>query len=270
MSFITFAKTALGDELAALGFERKRGVDWFKLIDDCIWLRFRLRKVAVGLCELHFGMQSLFSKLWSDDEEPKSYTELQFNAGFQYFERERAKGVERIYMHPIYEDENTDDGKASIAHVRGIFAVIAPVLASVSDLSSCKRAIELADYMTQYPHLTHELDSELEQKGFTAWPPEDVFFILCKQGKYGEAAAYLKRDIIYHGEHMTRIHGSENGNEQMEYEKKRVTPYIEMIERGETDKIEQIMRENYIRNCDLIESIFKIEIDRSKALRDLE
>ena len=54
----------------------------------------------------------------------------------------------------------------------------------------------------------------------------------------------------------------------MESEKKRVTPYIEMIERGETDKIEQIMRENYIRNCDLIEQIFKISIDRSKVSFD--
>lgn len=266
MSFVTFAKTALGEELAKLGFERKSGVDWFKLIGDCIWLRFRFRQLSYGTFEVHFGIQSLFSKLFVDDTQ--RYTSLQFNAAMLYRQRELAKGVAltRIDMFPMYEDENSDDGRAAIAKVKEMFSVVNPLLASVHDLKSCKRAIELADYMQRYPHLSHELDSELERKGFTAWPPEDVFFILCRQGRHAEAADYLRHDIKNYGDWIMKTHDAEFCTKLVADEKARLDLYIEMIERGENDRIERIMRGNYCTNCDMIEKNFKIRIDRSKVL----
>ena len=132
MSFITFAKAMLGDELVEIGFERKSGVDWYKLIDNCILLRLRFRKLY-GFTEVTFGIQSMFSKL--------GYSEILNNNLMDYGPRTNGNvDLESIVL--AYADENTPGGQEMIEKGKRMFSVVKPVLASVHDLQSCFDAMQ--------------------------------------------------------------------------------------------------------------------------------
>ena len=254
MSLISYVDEMLGADLKEIGFTRKKGTEWFKIIDDCIYLNVFVRRVAGGFVEIYCKTRSLFSPL-IDSFLVMNHVNVCFSMS------ERQNGRSGIALH---YDETPEVRNIMMNNGRKIFGIVKPILGEVSDLKSCFEANEIlySLRLTGRAAMNEEISS---------WPPEDGYYILCRQGLYEEAGEYMRNAVENYGRHYyrTTINKAEAAA-LYEQTKNRYAHYIRLDEEKDYKTIIDNMRNNYIDACDKLNNKYRIRIEQDKHLSELE
>ena len=164
----------------------------------------------------------------------------------------------------LHFDERPEVKEKMIAYGRKVFGTVKPILESVSDLKSCFEANEIMNSLrcTGEAAITND---------HTAWPPEDGYFILCRQGLYEEAGNYMDNAIINYRRYLERTSSfTAIDAELAEKVKNELTPYIRLVETKDYAAINGMMKSNYISACDELEQKYRIKINRERILAELD
>ena len=254
MSFLTFTQEMLGADLNELGFCRKKGTEWFKLIDDCIYLNVYVRKTSGNMIEIYCKARSLFSPFLDGFMHMN-----QVNNIFRQFRQ--SIGKDSFAVH--FEDEDREYADRMINNGHEMFSIVKPLLASVADLQTCFAAECRLSFLEVFHGRSKILGRPYTQEDDTVFPPEDCFFLLYVMGRCEEAAQYLKRSVDNYLRDYCR---SSNDLELVELHRESLTPFIRMIEAEEHEMLYNLITENYHHACDLLEERYRIKIDRNNGL----
>ena len=250
MSYSSFTKLMVGDELKELGYVKATKEEWVKIIDKSIF-------VSVWVQNLHGTMIFNFKIFPLFGIDPGYYSIMHILQ-----QKTLAEGGDPAFSGAVLRlyDPGTDNEKKSIAAGKSIFAIIRPIIEGVTDLESAARAIQKADYLRCFYTYSTRLGREYTLEEHIAWPPEPVFFILCKLGKYREAADYLERDLSF----FQNFQGTQGDPEFYESIRKnehnRIDPLLQLVYEEKYDELERIMQSHYEKNCKEIEKNYKITI----------
>ncbi|MBR0136163.1 MAG: hypothetical protein IJM18_08170, partial [Clostridia bacterium] len=185
MSLISFSKAMLGDDLTEIGFKKKKGTKWVKIVDRSVFMAVSTRSLY-GLLEIQFSIEPLYFHFCIE----KSM--VGFYAGLLALNGTNCE-VPNI-MIPVL-DENTEAGKRVIEKGRQQFRAIKPMLERVVDLESALSVLNEIDYIPCKSAFTQRLGREYTIEEHTVFQHEKGFFILCKLGRYQEAAEYLRQSL---------------------------------------------------------------------------
>ena len=254
MSLLSFMDEMLGEELKEIGFTRKKGLEWYKIIDDCIYLNVYVRRIGGGFIHIYCKSRSLFSPLIG----PVSFMDF---VNMIYSEVEKQNGRSGSALH---YDERPEVKEKMMDCGRKIFGSVKPILGSVSDLKSCFEANEILNSLrcTGKAAIT---------KDHTSWPPEDGYFILCRLGLYEEAGNYMNNAIINYRRYLERTSSfTALDAELADRVKKELTPYIRLVETKDYAAINSMMKSNYIAACDELEQKYRIKINKDRIVDELD
>ena len=251
MSQISFTKAMLGEDLAKLGFIKKKGAKWVKIVDDSVFMAVSTRSLY-GLLEIQFRIEPLCCDFCMEKSIFNFYT------GFLMLNGEGSE-VSNL-MIPIL-NESTDAGKRAIEKGRQQFRALKPMLERVVDLESALDALTEIDYITVKASFTQRLGREYTIEEHTVFPPEKGFFILCRLGRYNEAAEYLRQSLdIYPMRIWDEYSDDKEQNELLENEKLRLLPLAKLIEQGDFDKLNKMMNDCYMRNKKVMENEYGVKL----------
>ena len=252
MSLISFSKAMLGDDLAEIGFKKKKGTKWVKIVDRSVFMAVSTRSLY-GLLEIQFRIEPLYCDFCMEKSIFNFYT------GFLMLNGEGSE-VSNL-MIPIL-DENTEAGKRVIEKGRQQFRALKPMLERVVDLESALSVLNEIDYIPCKSAFTQRLGREYTIEEHTVFPPEKGFFILCKLGRYQEAAEYLRQSLyIYPIRIWNEYRDNKDQEELLANEKLRLLPLIELVEQGDFDKLENMMNDYYNENLKAMEEEYGVKLD---------
>ena len=251
MSLISFSNAILKDDLSALGFQRKAGSEWIKIVDRMILLSVGTRSLN-GFIEISYEISPLFWKL--------AYNTSIFTVYKGILGKANKEVDLSDVMIPIL-DEKTDKGKLMVEKGRKLFKLIEPTFGEVKDLESAFYAMHKLDYIASAPFFSRYFGREYSLDEHTIWPPEGAALILCKLGRYDEAYEYLNQALINYSARSYNPYSSSDDLKKLYLnEENRLIPLIESFRQGEVDKIEKLMNEHYFENIKRIEAKYKISI----------
>ena len=252
MSVISFANEMLGEDLKEIGFQRKKGTEWFKIIGGCIYLNVFVREVH-GFLDIYCKARALFSPLLD------TYGWMH-NVNLIYREIERSKGSDGCALH--YEEDDADYSQKMILTGREMFSCVKPVLAEVKDIETCYEANEKLGWLEVFHGKGVLFGHPYLREEHTSVPPEDGFFMLCAMDRLEEGADYLKRAISNYKRDLSYRALSDSFKEQLvKEEKSRYEHYIQMIEAHDYNGIKEIMLKNYNEACEKLEIKYRIKIN---------
>ncbi len=242
------------EELNEIGLVRSKGLEWYKLIDSIAYVNVLVRK-AGPMLSVYAAARSLLSPL------EDSYAGME-TVDNMHFQRLMSNGmtVDQIFLEHLYYIENDEDALLKMkALAHEMIEPVKPVLFGVCDLQSCYDAENKLAYMNCFYTSSKLLGRPFTLDETTVFPPLDCFFILCKQGRYDEAADYFRRGLA----NYERKYADPNLPDLVENVWGKWMPYVRMVENGEYEKLNGIMLKSYNDNCDLLEAKHKIKIDRT-------
>ena len=255
MSLISYVNSILNDDLTEIGLKRQKGLEWYKIVDNSIYVNVLVRNTR-GILWLHASARSLLSPLNDSflamDRVDDIYMESLLREG---------KTIDQIFLsHLIYNEDNENVLPKMKTLGHEMIGLVKPVLAGVHDLQSCYYAQNMLGYLNCCYIESRRLGRDYKFEEHTVWPPLDCFFMLCKMGRYDAAADYIRRELA----NYERIFANNtNLPKLLEENNNRFMPYVSMAENGEYEKINEIMLKNYNENCDYLEAKHRIRIDRS-------
>lgn len=255
MSLISYANSILNEDLSEIGLKRKKGLEWYKLIDNMFYVNVLVRKTGPILW-VNVAVRSLLAPLEDSDMGMDEVDGMHWQSLLC-----EGKPDNQIFLEHLVYIEN-DEGALQRMKTLGhrMIEPIKPVLLSVHDLQSCYEAKNMLAYMMCRYSKSKSLGRDISPDEVTTWPPLDCFFILCKLGRYDDAADYIRRELADY----EQIHAEDEILPiLLEEERGFWMPYVRMVENGEYDRINEIMLKNYNENCDILEKKHKIKIDRN-------
>ncbi len=267
MTFLSFMKKMIGDDLLELGFtyagtERTyHGPVWYKLIDNCIFMLVNARKLSYGLIEICFCMDSLFSPC---------YENAMFRHSVAWIAEEHRLAIggedKPLGFLLLYSNGPEEETQRLIEHGKSAFALIKPLLASVLDFESCFNAKQKAGYMERFITARKWFGSEYTIDDYAEWPPIHAYCLLCAMGKYDKAADYILKEIALFEKVQSKV---SDGMRLIQEHKEEWEPYLKMAQNHEAEKIHELMRKTYLANCDMLDVKLKIRVDRDAGLARL-